>query len=68
MKILTTIITAITLMLSAACTAELRRSGSSPARPNILFITADDLGLQLSCYGDTVGIYLQNKVPERKTR
>ncbi len=23
-------------------------------RPNVLFITADDLGLQLSCYGDTV--------------
>jgi N-sulfoglucosamine sulfohydrolase len=54
MKILTTIITAITLMLSAACTAELRRSETSPARPNVLFITSDDLGLQLSCYGDTV--------------
>ena len=54
MKILTTIITAITLMLSTACTAELRRSDTSPARPNVLFITSDDLGLQLSCYGDTV--------------
>jgi len=54
MKFLTTIITAITLMLSAACTAELRRSESSSARPNVLFITSDDLGLQLSCYGETV--------------
>ncbi len=26
----------------------------SAARPNVLFITADDLGLQLSCYGNTV--------------
>jgi len=54
MKFLTTIITAITLTLSAPCTAGLRRSESSPARPNVLFITSDDLGLQLSCYGDTV--------------
>ena len=23
-------------------------------RPNVLFITSDDLGLQLSCYGDEV--------------
>jgi len=26
----------------------------STKRPNILFITADDLGLQLSCYGETL--------------
>lgn len=31
-------------------------SGSTqqPTRPNILLITADDLGLQVGCYGDTV--------------
>ena len=31
-------------------------SGTLPAQspPNVLFITADDLGLQLGCYGDTV--------------
>lgn len=28
--------------------------GFSADRPNILLITADDLGLQLSCYGDSV--------------
>ena len=28
--------------------------GAAAKRPNILFITSDDLGLQLGCYGDTV--------------
>jgi len=42
------------LLQSAAVAQELRRSETSSARPNVLFITSDDLGLQLSCYGDTV--------------
>ncbi len=54
MGLLTAIITAFALMLSSPCTAEVRRSETSPARPNVLFITSDDLGLQLGCYGDTV--------------
>lgn len=47
MKILTTIITAVLLIQSVVGADDQRR-------PNVLFITSDDLGLQLSCYGDTV--------------
>ena len=47
MKILTTIITAILLIQSTT-------NAQGQRRPNVLFITSDDLGLQLSCYGDTV--------------
>ncbi|PHR97032.1 MAG: hypothetical protein COA78_28120 [Blastopirellula sp.] len=42
MKILTTTITAILLIQSAAGAQELRRE-NSPARPNVLFIICDDL-------------------------
>ncbi len=44
MKPLTTVIAVLLLMQSTA----------HAAPPNVLFITSDDLGLQLGCYGDTV--------------
>lgn len=47
MNILPAIITAILLVQSVA-------SAEEKQQPNVLFITSDDLGLQLSCYGDTV--------------
>ncbi|HIG22799.1 MAG TPA: hypothetical protein EYQ28_09905 [Henriciella sp.] len=47
MRILTTVIAALLLMQSAFGVEEKRK-------PNVLFITSDDLGLQLSCYGDKV--------------
>jgi len=37
-------------VLMAAAVAQ--TGWSAPERPNVLLITADDLGLQLSCYGD----------------
>jgi N-sulfoglucosamine sulfohydrolase len=48
MKILTTNITAFLLIVVTALGA------SASEKPNVLFITSDDLGLQLSCYGDKV--------------
>ena len=72
MKILATVITAFVLIQSTVRAEEPShvnsRSAPPSARTNVLFITTDDLGLQLGCSGDTVGIYSQNKVPERKTR
>lgn len=48
MRILTTVIAVLLLMLSAAHAEDpsrvISRSGSSPARPNILFIVSDDHG------------------------
>lgn len=41
-------LTALTVLVVAAAGAK------ADDRPNILLITADDLGLQLSCYGDSV--------------
>ena len=41
----------ILLSLLCACVALLN---AATKRPNILLITADDLGLQLSCYGDPI--------------
>jgi len=49
MKILTTVVAVLLLMPSTV-----RAEDAPPTRPNVLFITSDDLGLQLSCYGDTV--------------
>lgn len=46
MRILTTVVAVLLLMQSAVLAAE--------ARPNVLFITSDDLGIQLSCYGDKI--------------
>ena len=44
------------LGITACLLALASYSGTLPAQspPNVLFITADDLGLQLGCYGDTV--------------
>ncbi len=44
MKILTTVVAALLLIQSAAGTQKLRRSETTPARPNILFIVSDDHG------------------------
>lgn len=58
MKILTTAVAMFLLLQSIVPCGEpqrsLARSETRPPRPNILFITSDDLGLQLACYGDTV--------------
>ena len=40
-------------LLCSVCNAE-KAPESVPERPNIVLITADDLGHQLSCYGDRV--------------
>jgi N-sulfoglucosamine sulfohydrolase len=41
-------------LLLAAPAAGLAPVQAAPARPNIILITGDDLGLQLSSYGDTI--------------
>ena len=46
MNILTRIVASV-LLIQVALYAQERR-------PNVLFITSDDLGIQLSCYGDEV--------------
>jgi arylsulfatase A-like enzyme len=46
------IILAITLLGTVAAAAE----PGSPARPNILFLVADDLATRLGCYGDPAAI------------
>ena len=46
MNILTRIVASILLIQAALYAQE--------QRPNVLFITSDDLGIQLSCYGDEV--------------
>ena len=46
MRILAIVITTLVLIQCEA------HAATPP--PNVLFITSDDLGLQLSCYGDTV--------------
>ena len=44
----------VTLLALSACLHAAALMADEPAnRPNILLITADDLGNQLSCYGDT---------------
>lgn len=42
-------------VLAAACYSLFRRPRAD-GHPNILLITADDLGLQLGCYGDSVNV------------
>lgn len=49
LQILAASLRVATLLLA---TAFIPVQASEAARPNILLITADDLGLQLSCYGD----------------
>ncbi len=49
-----TIIAALLLMQSTVRAKEPHRSKTSSDRPNVLFITSDGLGHQLSCCGDKV--------------
>jgi N-sulfoglucosamine sulfohydrolase len=41
-------------VIALALTATLMGGESTSARPNILLVTADDLGLQMGCYGDQI--------------
>ncbi len=41
-------------LCGAAISADSDEALNESTKPNVLFITSDDLGLQLSCYGDTV--------------
>ena len=41
--------TLLTTVISTICVAESR---SGEARPNILWLTAEDIGTELGCYGD----------------
>lgn len=43
----------VTVVVVACCAFVLSDAQAAP-QPNVLLITADDLGLQLSCYGDRV--------------
>ena len=42
----------ICLLTAVVITENLREAAAAPQQRNVLLITADDLGLQLSCYGE----------------
>ena len=48
------VMSAMKRLVSVSFIAIMASSSWSSERPNVLLITADDLGLQLSCYGDAI--------------